>query len=662
MKGKTVEEAIERALRELHVPREKVDVEILENASRRLLGLRKGLAKVKVTRIDEQVEEQKETDFEAPIDAVLEEGLQGTGDVEETVQTTGVRIQDGRLVCSFNSEVNPTILPTDDVVLTVNGKVQKESVVIQPDDQLKLSVSNELIPPQFTIQCIDNQMIALLTLTPGKKVEKTLIDTDFTLNLVPKVSEEVFYYNDLKPQQIVDELRKMGVKQGIIFPAIQKVIDVNKPYELIVARGISPEEGTDGNLDIHIEFDSFNLDSLERVEFREMNRISTVKEEAVIATHVLPVEGTDGRNLFGKVIPTKRVQDIVLRLGKNVTLEGQEVIAKISGNPVIDWHNQVIKIDVNPEYYHPGEVGLESGNIRLEGDVRIGGNVLPSMFVGASGSVQVGGAVTKATVEAVRVAVVYGNVLSSTIMVGKQEVTSQKLVAQLKDIMTGVHQIRHEMEQVLAIRGSTEDELTPVAFKRLIHLLLEKKHMNLKQLTIDFIQAVKESDSELEEGWQEVASHLHALFVARINEEETVGFQQLIERATGLIEADALDVSSKGQLIVPYAVNSHLYSSGDIRVSGKGVFQSVLIAKNDVTIEGVCRGGEIVAENLITLKETGSKNPVTTIVKTSATGRINIEKAYVGTEIQVGNRKYAFMRDEYDVHARLDEEGQLIWR
>lgn len=656
VQAKTVEAAVLQALESLDVTREEVEVTVLENPSRRLLGLRKGLAKVKVTRIRK---EEAVIDLEDMVEEVIGEN---ESEPAEKSRST-VRIRKGELKFAFEEGDYPTIIPKDGVVLAVNDVREYEEVAIKPGDDVTLTVSDELMPPQFTIELIESQMIALLTFEPGKKIERVIQDTDYVANLEVVIEEKTEYYNDLKPQQIVEELRKIGVKQGIIFPAIQKVTEVQKPYELIVAKGVSPEEGKDGDLEVHIEMDMFDPDSLERLDFREMNRISSVKEGAVIATYIPPVLGTDGCNLLGQTVPCKKVQDVVLRLGKNISLVDGDVVSEIAGNPVIDWQNKVIKISVSPEFYHPGEVGLESGNIRSEGDIRIGGNVLPSMVVSAAGSVFVQGAVTQAKIEAVRTAMIYGNVLSSTIIVGKKNLTLEKLVEQLEEIALVLRQIQQAIGQILAIRESKE-ELTLTELKRFVHLFLEKKHLSFKRLNIEFVEAVEENAAELSDEWSSVAKELRRKFIqplAQKSQNEWT-FDALVERVEALLDEYQLDVAPVGQLAVPYAVNSHLYSNGDIQVRDRGVFQSTLIARNNIVISGVCRGGEVIAENNITLQETGSQNPVTTIVRTGEKGAIKIQKAYAGTEIQIGNRKYVCTRDEDYLHARLDEEGELILR
>lgn len=52
VQANTVEEAIQQALEILELTRERVDIEILTNPGRRLMGLRKVMAEVKVTVVE----------------------------------------------------------------------------------------------------------------------------------------------------------------------------------------------------------------------------------------------------------------------------------------------------------------------------------------------------------------------------------------------------------------------------------------------------------------------------------------------------------------------------------------------------------------------------------------------------------------------------------
>ncbi|WP_153723466.1 flagellar assembly protein A [Sporosarcina cascadiensis] len=676
VQANTVEDAIQQALAMLGLTKEQVDVEILTNPGRRLMGLRKVSAEVTVTSKTQTEEKSKEKPVLTKIEELanlLDDANTGTAFVVKsqsagyTVQTasqtetSGVRIHEGEIQFRFAGDRLPSIIPNKNAPLYINGELQTESALIQPGDEVTLTIQDEVIAPKFTIQLMEKDMIALLSFTPGKKIQRSLADTSWAQRIAIQVEETTEFTNDLKAQDIVNELKMMGVQQGLLFPAIKKVTEIDKPYELIVAKGALPAEGTDGDLEVHIRYEEFDPDSEEKVDFREMNAITNVKEGQVIATHILPVPGTPGRSLLGKEIPVKPVRDITLRLGKNVKQVEQELVTLISGKPALEWREKLVKIEVNNEFNHPGEVDLESGNIRFEGDVRIGGNVMPSMFVGATGGVYIGGSVTKATIHAMKSVSVRGNVMSSTISVGKQEAAIGELVSLMKDVTHLLVQIKDAIDQIFVIRGQGEADLSPSELKRLIYLLMEKRYAQFEELNKQFIQKVRAQGESIDGEWKEVAKQLSDVFINPLNEnlQNMTDFELLIENAQILVQLYDTESSPQTRLSVPYAINSTLYSNGHIEISSKGVYNSNLTAAQTVSIKGVCRGGEISAPLEIVMQEAGSESPVKTVIRTSASGRIKIGKAYAGTEVQVGTRKHVFTKDGTNITARLDNDGEL---
>ncbi|WP_158231668.1 FapA family protein [Sporosarcina sp. P18a] len=680
VEANTVEDAIQQALEILELRREQVNVEILTNPARRLMGLRKVMAEVKVAKAEYSEDKQSvarplskieelaglldEIDMKAIITSSFQpehKVTQEPSTTESNRQLSSARIHNGDIQFQFVGDSLPSIIPNDRAIITRNGEVLTEPVLIQPEDKVEVTIQDVIVASKFTIQLMEDDMIALLSFTPGKQIKRSLVDTIWSSRLAIRVEETIEYTNDLQPQTIVNELQAMGVQHGILFPAIKKVTEVDKPYELIVAKGILPVMGTDGDLEVHIHYEEFDPNSEGKVDFREMNAITNVQEGQVIATHIVPVPGTPGKNLLGRTIPVKPVRDIVLRPGKNIKKVQEDLVTLISGKPVLDRRGQFVKIDVNNEFIHPGEVNLESGNIRFEGDVRIGGNILPSMFVGATGGVFVIGSMTKAEIHATKQVIVKGNVLSSTINVGKQEAAVNELVVLIKSVTEILIQIKEAVNQIFIIRGREELELSPSELKRLIYLLMEKRYAQFEDLNKTFIVKVREQNDKIDEEWLSVANRLYAIFINPLNEhlQSMKEFERLIEDAYILTQLYAKENSPQTKLIIPYAVNSKLYSSGHIEVISKGIYHSDLTADETIRIKGVCRGGEIYARREVAMQEAGSENPVKTVVRTSAEGRIKIGAVYAGTEIYVGTRKYIFSKYATNITAQLDAEGEL---
>lgn len=685
VQANTVEEAIQQALGILNITIEQADITVLANPGRRLMGFRKVPAEVTVAALENeqpqhaekhQNEQETVSAASAPMSKIeqlaslLDEADAKNAETASAVQLVkagaqtaagGARIINGELQFDFTGDAFPSVVPHDNVALAVNGEMRKGITVIKPEDDVQLVVQDEISAAAFSIKLIEKDMIALLSFVPGKRVLRTLRDTPWSGRLVIRPEETEEATNDVKPQDIVEELKILGVQQGLLFSAIKKVTEVLKPYELIVAKGTLPVEGTDGDLEVHIRYDEFDPDSEEKVDFREMNAIANVKEGQIIATHVPPVEGTPGKSLLGREIPVKRVRDIVLRPGKNVELREGNIAALISGKPVLEWRDKLVKIDVNNEFNHPGEVGLESGNIRFEGDVRIGGNIQPSMFVGATGGVYVGGSMTKAEIHAMTEAVVRGNVLSSVITVGKHEAAVSELVDLAKQVAGLLAQIKQAVEQIFIIRGEGEADLDPSELKRLIYLLMEKRYAQFENVNKQFIQKVREKADGLDEEWISAANRLYELFVNPLNEDlqNMNDFERLLEDIEILVQLHNTESSPQTKISVPYAINSTLYSSGMIEVTSKGVYHSILTAERAIYVKGVCRGGELSAPVEVVLQETGSESPVKTIIRTSAEGCIKIGRAYAGTEIFIGPRKHVFTKDAVNISARLNAEEQI---
>ncbi|PIC65227.1 hypothetical protein CSV79_02880 [Sporosarcina sp. P13] len=108
-----------------------------------------------------------------------------------------------------------------------------------------------------------------------------------------------------------------------------------------------------------------------------------------------------------------------------------------------------------------------------------------------------------------------------------------------------------------------------------------------------------------------------------------------------------------------FALNSILYSSGNIHIRSKGVYQCSITARNNMEIKGVCRGGEVIASKDIEMEETGSTAGVKTKIQTND-GVIRFGAAHPGMVIQIGEQRHEFFTITYGVIALVDEKGRLV--
>ena len=656
VKAETIEEAVRLGLLILDVEQEQVDIELLSNPGRSLFGMRKNGAEVRMITKENELSRQpiEEKETRRTDVGILE-------DPKQIANEAGSRVDNNKLSFLFAGEKYPVIEPKKNLRLFVNNEEVKKRVIVKPSDEVIVKVSDELIPPQFTIKLISQGVFAMIYLTPGKKISRTLKDTVFKQNLILEAEEEVQLYNDINPQDIVDELKSMGVLKGFIFPAIKEATEVTREIEALVAKGITPLEGLDAHLELHAGFKVEIIDELRKVDYRDVNTRITVNKGQLIATYLPAIPGQDGVDLFGNPVPTRKVNDIIVRTGDNVSLEGYDLFATESGTLSVEWHGNLVEIDVNTEFVYNGEVNMKSGNIRFKGNLSIDGSVRPSMFVSATGNISISGTISKATIHAEKSIFIGGNVFSSTVSVGKEGFVLAELVAQLPKILEFLEQINKAIDHLLFVRGETADKMELSELNTIIRIIYKKRYDVFQNLSKEFIQKVKNHSAYLSSDWVKVSEKLYAVLLTQnsIHVKDAVDFINLVGEIRLLHSMYEKEVESLSFLYVPYAINSELYCKGDIVITTKGLYHSFVTAGHNISVNGVCRGGEVFAENNVVLHQSGSRNAVKTIVRTGTVGSIRIGYVYAGTEVYVGQIGYIFKRDKSNVYIKLGENNEL---
>ncbi|MBC7105269.1 MAG: hypothetical protein H5T97_04965, partial [Firmicutes bacterium] len=82
-------------------------------------------------------------------------------------------------------------------------------------------------------------------------------------------------------------------------------------------------------------------------------------------------------------------------------------------------------------------------------------------------------------------------------------------------------------------------------------------------------------------------------------------------------------------------------------------------AGGDVDINGVFRGGEIVAGGRVTVREAGSELGARTAIRVPDGQTIKVGKAYENVLLQVGGRSTLLSRLCLALEATLDQQGRL---
>lgn len=207
-------------------------------------------------------------------------------------------------------------------------------------------------------------------------------------------------------EAVQEKLNTSGVVFGIDQEAVKKAYD-HPGTRVICAKGQPQMDGKDAYIKYHVNTENKGRPvELEdgRVDFKDLNLFTMVRQGETLAEKVLPTPGVNGIDVLGQPILAKHGKDLPMPLGKNVQAEDNLIVAGISGQLLI----QNNKINVLPVIEIKEDVDLSTGNIEFVGNVVVRGSVQAGFTVKADGNVEIYGTVSGGTVEGKNVVIKTG--------------------------------------------------------------------------------------------------------------------------------------------------------------------------------------------------------------------------------------------------------------
>ncbi|MQN01397.1 MAG: DUF342 domain-containing protein [Lachnospiraceae bacterium] len=203
-------------------------------------------------------------------------------------------------------------------------------------------------------------------------------------------------------KDILEVLNKKGIIYGIDQDAILDFINdrqYNTPY--VIAKGDLPVIGHDAKI-----IYNFNTNPNLKpkmlpdgsVDFKNLNTISMVNGGDLLATLIPADTGKNGKDVYGRDIPVRKVKDAQLCYGDNISVsgDGRSIYSEIYGHVFLD-HG---KVTVQDEYLVKSDVDNSTGNITYNGNVHIMGSVRTGFTVKADADIIVDGVVEGAYLDA----------------------------------------------------------------------------------------------------------------------------------------------------------------------------------------------------------------------------------------------------------------------
>ena len=633
-RGSTIDEAVAKGLQELGVTKEEVDIIVLEEPKRRLLGLARTEAVVQlVERAEQDDTESIAQDLNGKV--WVKNGQLGYEPPRDGGAAPRLII-DGKITVVYQGQ------RIERVVELEQGLSGLE--IILPEDTKPFTHLDIIVDKDgLTAQLVWQQV-------PGTKY--SLADQPTSTSAQLKLIQE-----SLPPRPItIDDVRltvqSEGITYGLLLDTINPDIFRAPQGSIVVARGTEPVPPQDAIIEYtYKQQNDIDPDSI-RIDHYEVYGISSVQMGTVLARKVPAQAGEPGIDVYGRPIHVPQPKDRSIKCGKGVelSLDGLTATASIAGLP----HLNGDILEVLPMLELKSDADISTGNIRFDGAVLIHGNVHDNVKVESiSGTVYVGGLVSGATIRSLGTIVVRKNVVSSFLQAGGKSIVHIRLMAILNRIKAQLEKLETAFRTI--VRHSPPSTNESALLEHLIDLKFSHLLRETELLSDFFSEIAQELEPKLHEAVARIIVHFGPKRARGTLSLETV--RRLLETLAAEEEDLMRAASQDADIRVRYIQNSHLEAAGSVIIEGQEAYYSTVIAGKGFQMErGLFRGGEIIVnDGEIVAKELGGPTGVATSATVVTNGRIKSQLVHSNVTLCIAQQRFRFDEPASRVHAYLSD-------
>ena len=200
-------------------------------------------------------------------------------------------------------------------------------------------------------------------------------------------------------EDVLDACHRENIKVDIDERLIETQLLVSNPIEIVIGKGIKPEDGKDGYLKYKVDMSAkpqFIPKDDNAVDYKNSMQITLVNIGDVIAEVIPPTEGEDGMDVRGSSVKAKVGSKARYFLGDGIEEKEGLIIATAAGTPSVQ--DDVVMVRRN--YVLAGDVDLSTGNMNFPGTVIIHGNVTDGFEVISEENIVVNGLISGAKIRA----------------------------------------------------------------------------------------------------------------------------------------------------------------------------------------------------------------------------------------------------------------------
>ncbi len=615
IKATSLEHAINLAVQAMQCDRKQIRILTLRQPLSLFWGLikREGLYKVM------KIEERKEEEPNEVKDGYVE------------IAQGRVKVTDPMGMGKYAS----IIVETTELEVYINGERVMGTSFVREDDWIEIENKNVSPSTDIEVEITRDKMQAVLKIMPKPGRNYFVKDTKRCNRIYIRAG----YHEVPPPKTTFEECMKhlMAAKvmmELIDVEAVKKLAESPSGGSAIVAQGRQPIHGIDSQIEYLFNRYSYRnpkLDSDKKVDLLDHTIIPTVQAGEVLAIRTLPaIPGRDGTTVTGEVLKARQGKERPLSAGKGaIVLEDSKIVAAIDGRPFISGG----AVSVMPVLVISRDVDVSTGNVSFDGDVIIKGNVVKGTKVTAGGHITVYGSVYDASLYGEGDIRVYGRIINGKVISGGDIIAYLIVLPKIKRMVWTLEDIYKRIKS-MEIYGR-QAMISEFVFSQ----------FNEKGLLKDFIKNLEKLLPVLEDNSKmglssvlDTISHsLLGINAYRINSAQKL--LKVIKDIREYSEVIELDNSRNANVVFNYSQSSVIQSNGDIICTGKGCFQTNMIAKNEIVfkkLNSIVRGGVLIAEKNITAGTLGSPMGISTYCRVlDKKGKITAACYYDNTYLNI---------------------------
>lgn len=559
--------------------------------------------------------------------------------------------------------------PDEGVTILINGELVEGAVEVREEDTIEVNKTSLLEEARIDVKVSSDGLSATAAVFPRITGKYHLKDKPMSASLKPEIGKEELSEPVLTVMEAEAELKQKNVVDGIDYVALKNALEKAEGEHVEVARGKPKEEGQNGYVEylINTEVEAINYEGEEeRVDFRERYRYPSVNQDDVIAVIHPPVNGVPGQTVTGNVLPPKPVKPARVRVGEGVYYneDETEVIAARDGRLFVKGNS----IKVANLLVHNGDVDLESGNIRFNGDLTIHGNIMEGMVVETQGDLQVEGNAYGASIAAGGSVSLSKNVIKSQVEGGTYYAFIDQAFPILRRVGEDFSSFLVSLKEVIKGVAGKGQKIDQNKLNKIIHAVLEKSAPDIGEQVKNLEKMLENKEDPRLDSLKSIIRLLSAMIATDLSLNEFKDLEKIDASIKSALDTFEKTLQEKPHFQASYVQNSTINHGGHVTLTGTGGYFSTIKAAGEVNVEGAFRGGSIESGGNVKVKEficittaaeAAEKRTIIRIkVPSHATIAFNI--VHEDTTIQVGKLVYRFDKELSNVKVSYDPDSGML--